>query len=161
MQTHVTQTLSVLLLLPLLRDTANLLTKTLDFGGPDSTGILILRGGIPRPTGNSPESLSQRILAGIILVWRLGVAFCPPPQPQGDLLNSLVFLSQAEWPSLVFISSGGGGQKASPPLRFLRSGACLRQMLSRSSPTSTLCPPKPKPYAMRPAARLSQYGQFS
>ena len=35
--------------------------------------ILILRGGIPGPTGNSPESLSQAILAGIISVGRLGV----------------------------------------------------------------------------------------
>ena len=31
-----------------------------------------VRGGIPRPIGNSPESLSQAILVGIILVGRLG-----------------------------------------------------------------------------------------
>ena len=43
-------------------------------GGLDSNIILILRGGIPRPKGNIPESLSQAILAGIILVGRLGVA---------------------------------------------------------------------------------------
>ena len=32
-----------------------------------------LRGGIPRPIENFPESLSQRIFVGIILVWRLTV----------------------------------------------------------------------------------------
>ena len=52
--------------------TANLQTKSLDFGGFDSSIIFIQRGGIPRPTGNFPECLSQRILAGIILVGRLG-----------------------------------------------------------------------------------------
>ena len=47
--------------------TANLRTSTkiLDFRGFDSS-ILILRGGIPRSKGNSPESLSQGILVGII-----------------------------------------------------------------------------------------------
>ena len=45
----------------------------MDFKGFDSSGILILRGGIPRPIGNSPESLSQAILVGIILVGRSGV----------------------------------------------------------------------------------------
>ena len=50
--------------------TAYLRTEILDFRGFDSSRILILRGGIPRPIGNS-ESLSQEILAGIILVGRL------------------------------------------------------------------------------------------
>ena len=45
----------------------------MDFRGFDSSIILDLRGGIPRPIGNFPESLSQAILAGIILVGRLGV----------------------------------------------------------------------------------------
>ena len=45
----------------------------MDFGGSDSRIILILRGGIPRPAGNFPESLSQGFLVGIILVGRLGV----------------------------------------------------------------------------------------
>ena len=44
---------------------ADLRTKILDFRGFDSSIIL---GGIPRPIGDFPESLSQRILAG-----RLGV----------------------------------------------------------------------------------------
>ena len=44
--------------------TANLLTKILDFRGFDANIILILRGGIPRPVGNLPEVLSQRILVG-------------------------------------------------------------------------------------------------
>ena len=35
---------------------------------------LNLRGGIPRPTGNLPEMLSQRILAGIVLVGRLAAS---------------------------------------------------------------------------------------
>ena len=37
--------------------------------------MLISRGGIPRPTGIFPESLSQAILVGIILVGRLGVVY--------------------------------------------------------------------------------------
>ena len=50
----------------------NLCTEILDFRGFDPSRILLLRGGIPMPTGNLPESLSQRLLAGIILVERLG-----------------------------------------------------------------------------------------
>ena len=56
------------------RATANFCTEILDFGGLDSSIISILRGGIPRSTGNFPEALSQGILVGIILVERLGVA---------------------------------------------------------------------------------------
>ena len=41
--------------------------------GFDSSGILVVRGGTPRPLGNFPESLSQAILVGTILVGRLGV----------------------------------------------------------------------------------------
>ena len=52
---------------------ANLPTKILDFRGFDSGIIFILRGGIPRPIGDFPESLSQAILVGIMLVGRLGV----------------------------------------------------------------------------------------
>ena len=44
-----------------------------DFRGFDSSIILILMGGIPRPMGIFPESLSQEILVGIMLVGRLGV----------------------------------------------------------------------------------------
>ena len=50
--------------------TANLQTNILDFRGFDQSRILRLRVGIPRPAGNFPESLSQRILVGIILVGR-------------------------------------------------------------------------------------------
>ena len=53
--------------------TTNLRTKTLEFAGFDSSTISSLRGGIPGPTGNLPEMLSQQILAGIFLVGRLGV----------------------------------------------------------------------------------------
>ena len=55
------------------RVTANLRTNIMGFRGVDSSIILILRGGIPRPIGNFSESLSQSILVGIILVGRLGV----------------------------------------------------------------------------------------
>ena len=54
--------------------TATLRTEILDFRGFDSSRISILRGGIPRPIGKFLESLSQAILAGIILVARLGIA---------------------------------------------------------------------------------------
>ena len=53
--------------------TANLPTNIMDFRGFDSSIIWILRGGIHRPIGNLPESLSQAILEGIMLVGRLGV----------------------------------------------------------------------------------------
>ena len=53
--------------------TANLRTKIMDFRGFDSSAILILRGGIPRPIGSLPESLRQAILVWIILVGRLDV----------------------------------------------------------------------------------------
>ena len=48
-------------------------TKTLDVRGFDSTRILTLGGGTLMSIGNFPEVLSQRILAGIALVGRLGV----------------------------------------------------------------------------------------
>ena len=53
--------------------TANLRTKILDLRGFDSSTILILRGGIPRPVENSPESLSEHILE----VERLGLPTRP------------------------------------------------------------------------------------
>ena len=53
--------------------TANLPTSIMDFRGFDSSIILVLRGGIPRPIGDFPESLSQAILLGVMLVGRLGV----------------------------------------------------------------------------------------
>ena len=42
-------------------------------GGFDSSIILIQRGGIPRPIGDFPDSLSQAMLVGVMLVGRLGV----------------------------------------------------------------------------------------
>ena len=50
------------------RATASLRTRNLDFGGFDSSIILIQRGVILMPIGDFPELLSQRILAGVILV---------------------------------------------------------------------------------------------
>ena len=60
--------------------TANLPTNIVDFGGFDSSIILIIRGGIPRPIGDFPESLSRAMLVGIMLVGRLGIL------PQRDAL---------------------------------------------------------------------------
>ena len=51
-------------------------TKILDFGGFDSSRILVLRGGTLMSTGNFLEGLSQGVLAGIILVGRLGAKHC-------------------------------------------------------------------------------------
>ena len=77
--------------------TANLRTNIMDFRGFDSSIILSFRAGIPRPIGNSPESLSQAILAGIMLVGELGVCRVrvfysglhirtpPPPREAYDL----------------------------------------------------------------------------
>ena len=53
--------------------TANLPAKILNFGGSYSGRILILRGAILTSIGDLPESLSQAILVGIILVGRFGV----------------------------------------------------------------------------------------
>ena len=53
--------------------TANLPTKIVDFRGFDSSVILILRGGILMSIGDFPESLTQAMLVGIMLVGRLGV----------------------------------------------------------------------------------------
>ena len=54
--------------------TANLRTKIPDFSVFDSSIILIVQGGILMTIGKLPESLSQAILAGVILVGRLGAA---------------------------------------------------------------------------------------
>ena len=53
--------------------TVNLRTKILDFRGFYTSIILSLRRGILMSIGKFPESLSQQILVGIILVGRLGV----------------------------------------------------------------------------------------
>ena len=53
--------------------TANLPTNIVDFRGFDSSIILILRGGMLMSLGNFPESLSQAMSVGIMLVGRLGV----------------------------------------------------------------------------------------
>ena len=60
--------------------------KILGFRGFDSSIILILRGGIPRPEGNFLEILSQQVLVWTILAGRLGV----PPQrrSRGDRRSS-------------------------------------------------------------------------
>ena len=45
----------------------------MDFRGFDPSIILILKGGIPMPIGDFPESLTQAIVVGIMLVGGLGV----------------------------------------------------------------------------------------
>ena len=50
--------------------------------------LSFLRGGIPWPKGNVPESLGQAILVGIILVGRLGV-LTPTPLEGASLANRL------------------------------------------------------------------------
>ena len=52
-------------------------TKILDFRVFDSSGIFILRGGIPMSIVFVPESLSQQIFIGTILVGRSGVPAAP------------------------------------------------------------------------------------
>ena len=64
--------------------TANLRTNIMDFRGFDSSAIINFRGELPRHVGVFPEIMSQAILAGIILVGRLGVLTPPlriPPSP--------------------------------------------------------------------------------
>ena len=53
--------------------TPNLPTNIVDSRGFDSSIILIQRGGILRSIGNFPESWSQAMLVGTMLVGRLGV----------------------------------------------------------------------------------------
>ena len=53
--------------------TPNVPTNVVGFRGFDSSVILMLRGGISRPTGNRRESLTQAMLVGTMLVGRLGV----------------------------------------------------------------------------------------
>ena len=63
----------------------SVLTLWIPEGLTDSSIILILRGGIPRPIGDFPEILSQAILVGIMLVGRLGVGATkrdPTPRSQ-------------------------------------------------------------------------------
>ena len=55
------------------KPTANPSAKIVDFRGLDSSTILILLGGIPRPIGDFPESLTQAMLVGTMLVGGLGV----------------------------------------------------------------------------------------
>ena len=60
--------------------TANLRTKVLDFGGLDSSRILISSDGIPSPTGNFPQTVSleflcmetgrKRVWSGRVSSWR-------------------------------------------------------------------------------------------
>ena len=61
------------------RYTANLPTDNVDFRGFDSSIMLYFRGGIPRPIGDFPESLSLAMLVGVMLVGSLGVI---PPYTQ-------------------------------------------------------------------------------
>ena len=80
--------------------TANLRTKIKDVRGPDSSVILILRVAILMCLGSFLESLSQRILAGILLVGRLGAQNIIPT-PQGKVKRCMGF-----WPPIGDSSLG-------------------------------------------------------
>ena len=58
---------------PHTNNTPNLPTNIVGFREFDSSVILNQRGGIPRPIGDFPESLSRAMLVGTMLVGRLGV----------------------------------------------------------------------------------------
>ena len=60
-------------MLRITRHTVNLPTNIADFRGFNSSMILMLRGGILMSIGNSPESLSQAMLVGIMLVGGFGI----------------------------------------------------------------------------------------
>ena len=53
--------------------TPNLPTNIVDFRAFDSSTILTLRGGVLMSIRDFPESLTQAMLLGIVLVGRLGV----------------------------------------------------------------------------------------
>ena len=57
----------------LFRTSANLPTNIVDFRGLDSSIMLYQRGGIPMSIGDFPESLSQAMLVGTMLVGGLDV----------------------------------------------------------------------------------------
>ena len=80
----------------------------MDFRGFDSSIILILRGGIPGPIGNSPESLSQATLVGIILVGRLGVDPSGPRQESVEKAKLLEHLEEIDVCPYIFAYPYGG-----------------------------------------------------
>ena len=102
-----------------------------DFRGLDSSIILNLRGGIPRPIEDFPEGLSQAMLVGIMLVGRLGVSsvagvreVCngqfPLPDCRATACVKGPFVSQAPVSSIVMQS------------------LLIQQLLHVSPPTSTM-----------------------
>ena len=82
-----------------IRSTPNLPTNIVDFSGFDSSIILIFRGGIPMPIGDFPESLSQAMLVGVMLVRRLGVF--RKLQPSVLLLNPFCISTLGDRESLI------------------------------------------------------------
>ena len=56
-----------------MHSTANLRTNLMDFREFGSSITFIMRGGIPRSIGNCPQSLTQAMLVGVMLVGGLGV----------------------------------------------------------------------------------------
>ena len=75
--------------------TPNLHTDIMDIRGLDSNISLIIRGGIVMSIGDFPESLSQAILVGIMLVRRLAVTLISVPtcaDPPSPHLLCLVLL---------------------------------------------------------------------
>ena len=70
--------------------TPNPPTNIVGFRGFDSIIMLFLRGGIPWPIGDFPETLSQAMLVGVMLVGRLGV---PGKERMGSALMGAVQIS--------------------------------------------------------------------
>ena len=77
------------------RSTPNLSTNIVDFRGLDSSTILILRDGILMSMGDCPESLSQAMLVGVMLVGRLGVV--PHASSRNILPNTTAWTKHASW----------------------------------------------------------------
>ena len=102
--------------------TANFPTNIVDFRGFDSSIILILRGGIPRPIVDFPESLSQAMLAGIMLVGGLGVC---------DELRA----DTTQWPETIWVMFGLCEKKTPPEMREhdnINKKTCSSGLLARS-----------------------------
>ena len=92
--------------------------RIMDFRSFDSNRISILRGGILMSMGSFPEVLSQQILAGIILVGRLGVV---PVRPD-DVDARRPLRSHKQHGGRLVPGAGGGvgrrrasGDQQSPP----------------------------------------------
>ena len=114
--------------------TASLRTKILDFRGFDSSIILFLRGAIPSPIGKFPESLSQAVLAGIMLVGRLGVRLIRDSHRWGDRLIRKTDSKHRHHPEgVVYRSLGLNSSTVAVKSHFQEVVVCRRISLPRDS----------------------------